>query len=266
MREMSLADIQGVSLDILDAVDGFCTKKGIKYSLGYGGLIGAVRHKGPIPWDDDIDIIMERPEYNRFIECFNQECPRGLKLYAPELGNSYFSISRICDMSRTFVRKYYQWTDEDTGVWIDVFPVDGLPSDRGEQIRRLTGRCFNICGARVPLSLDFSMSRVLKIIGKRVLYGWYSNRKAVHDYLQEVQKCDYESSPLVCNFSSPYILRDIHRKEVFSSYERVPFANQTVSILKNYDEYLTNIYDDYMTPPPKDKQVRSHSDNKYYWR
>ncbi len=131
MKQMSLEDIQGVSLDILAAVDDFCTNKGIKYSLGYGGLIGAVRHKGPIPWDDDIDIIMERPEYDRFIKIFNQVGPNGLKLFAPELGNSYFSISRICDMSRTFVRKYYQWTDEETGVWIDVFPIDGLPSDGG---------------------------------------------------------------------------------------------------------------------------------------
>ena len=98
MRELTLEEIQSESLQILSVIDSFCTENNISYSLGYGALIGAVRHQGFIPWDDDIDILMTRPNYQRFIKLFSvdesiKKC--GLKLFAPELGNCFFLISCI---------------------------------------------------------------------------------------------------------------------------------------------------------------------------
>lgn len=267
---MSLEEIQGVSKKILSVIDRICTENNIKYSLAYGSLIGAVRHKDIIPWDDDVDIVMRRPDYQRLVTIFNENqsvIANNLKLFAPELGNSYCTISHICDMGSTRVRKYYQWTDEDTGIWIDIFPIDSLPEDGGEKLRIQSKLCFDVCGSRTPLSRDFEWKRNIKIIGKRALFGFRNRALETHKYLQLINSAPvYHSATQVCNIGSPYGARDIHRKEVFDEYIRAQFGDFSVSIIKEYDEYLRTIYGDYMQLPPRSAQKRGHSDNIYFWR
>lgn len=269
MKELTLHDIQQVSKDILYTVDAFCEKNDIKFSLGYGALIGAVRHNDVIPWDDDIDIIMTRPEYEKFVKLFQTDVEMqasGLKLYAPELGNAYFGISRVCDMKRTLVKKYYNWTDDDTGLWIDVFVIDALPDDNGESLRHQNQKCFHSCGACVPLSLSLGFKRFVKIIVKRLLYGNERERN-ISEYLRVIRSLpSFDCAKKVCNCSSPYREKDIHNKKVFDEYIRVLFGSRKVSIIKHYDEYLKNIYGDYMQLPPLNKRVRGHSNSKYYWK
>ena len=101
---MNLGDIQRVSIEILQEIDNFCQKNSIRYSLGYGGLIGAIRHKGCIPWDDDIDIIMPRPDYRRLLNEFNGYFPE-LEVYAPELDWNYYApYANVCD-TRTILKE-----------------------------------------------------------------------------------------------------------------------------------------------------------------
>lgn len=269
-KELTLKDIQTESVRMLSVIDKFCLDNNIQYSLGYGALIGAIRHKGFIPWDDDIDLIMTRPNYQRFVALFNKDSGirnNDMKLFAPELRNSYYNISHICDMKRTRVRKYYQWTDEDTGIWIDVFPIDSLPGDGGGKLRSQSELCFNVCGSRVPFSTEFGYKRHLKIIGKRFLYGWRSREKEINRYIELINQVPrYGSTSMVCNIGSPYGIKDIHRKEIFEDYKRTTFESISISIISQYDEYLKNIYGNYMQLPPVAAQVRGHSDNKYFWR
>ena len=100
MKEMTTTDIQQVSLDILKDVHSFCQKEGIKYSLAYGTLIGAIRHKGFIPWDDDVDIMMTRPEYERFIRAYKSS--NGYELL-PEGKDSMIAMARVYDRQKTQV-------------------------------------------------------------------------------------------------------------------------------------------------------------------
>lgn len=270
MLELTLENIQNVSLQILLAVDRFCTNNDISYSLGYGALIGAVRHHGFIPWDDDIDIVMTRPNYQKFIKLFSADKSTnnlGLKIFAPELGNCYYPIARICEMKKTIVKKYFQWSDENTGLWIDLFPIDVFSEEDALQIRSQVGSCFNVCGAKVPFSSDFSIRRNLIILYKRIIYSKLNRGDEIHRYLKLLETLPkFEESLTVTNFGSPYGLNDVHRKQVFDSYQRVQFAGAEVSILSRYDEYLKKIYGDYMQLPPLNKRVRGHSDNKYFWK
>lgn len=269
-NELTLGDIQKESLRLLSIIDEFCKLQNIDYSLGYGALIGAIRHQGFIPWDDDIDIIMTRANYDKLLKRLvksNITQDTGIKLYAPELGNSFCGISRICDMQRTYVRKYYQWADDETGLWIDVFPIDSLPEDFGEALRNQSQRCFDVCGASVPFSKDFSFERHLKIIGKKFLYRMTNRKREINEYLSQLARIPvYGSTEYVCNISSPYKKKDIHKKELFDNYIRKPFESIEVSVIRDYDIYLKSIYGDYMKMPPEKDRVRGHSDNKYYWK
>ena len=269
-KELTLEEIQQESKRILRVIDSFCEKNDISYSLGYGALIGAIRHKDCIPWDDDIDIIMTRPNYNRLVELFNNSKTaqeNNLEFFAPEIGNSYFSIARICDMKRTRVKKYYQWTDAETGLWIDVFPIDCLPEDGGEALRKQSGICYNICGSRVPISRELDFKRNLKIIAKRCFYGWKSIDKEIKQYNSMIMQLPvYGSSEMVFNIGSPYGTKDIHKRSLFDDYNRVEFGGIEAMIISGYDSYLKSIYGDYMQLPPEANRVRGHTDNKYYWR
>lgn len=269
-KEMTLSDIQDLSITMLKSVDDFCIKNDIQYSLGYGALIGAVRHKGFIPWDDDIDIIMTRYNYQKFIKLFNNDktiSEKGLKLYAPELGNAYFCISRICDMKRTQVRKYYQWTDDKTGIWIDVFPVDCLPEDGGNDIRTQSNRCFYVCEAYASFSKDFTLKRNVKIFVRRIKYWKKSRNIEIEKYLKKIDELPlYGSTEYVCNFGSPYKEKDIHKKDIFDNYIRLSFGNIEVSVIRQYDTYLRSLYGDYMELPPLNKRVRGHTNNIFYWK
>ena len=269
MKELSLHDIQQISKDILCTVDAFCNSHGVCYSLGYGALIGAIRHHGFIPWDDDIDIIMTRPEYEKFIRLFSADeemHSKGLKLYSPELSNAYFGISRVCDMTRTIVEKYYQWTDDETGLWVDIFVIDALPVDKGQALRHQNQKCFHACGACAPFTMTLGIKRILKSIVKRMVFG-NDREKEINAYLELIKALpSFEGSNIVGNFSSPYKEKDIHDKSLFEEYMRTPFGDIEVSIIKKYDDYLRNIYGDYMQLPPLNKRKRGHSNSKYYWK
>ena len=99
MKEMTLREVQLFGLEILKDVHHFCTLNGIRYSLAYGTLLGAIRHKGFIPWDDDIDIVMPRPDYEKFCKTFKSDA--GYDIFSPVEGDCYLGYARVCDLKRT---------------------------------------------------------------------------------------------------------------------------------------------------------------------
>lgn len=122
-----IEEIKKIQLEILKYVDQFCSQNNIKYALGYGTLIGAVRHKGFIPWDDDIDIIMRRNDYNRFIELFSKETGR-YKVWSHNLQTDYpIPYAKVTDEKTLKLEGTNYYVER--GVDIDVFPLDDLPND-----------------------------------------------------------------------------------------------------------------------------------------
>ena len=130
MKEMTLKEVQQVCLEILKDVHEFCVKNKIRYSLSGGSLLGAIRHNGFIPWDDDVDIQIPRPDYDRFIHIYKSS--KGYRLFSREIDggeNVRIRLTKICEMTHTYVDNGpYQWIDKEVGVGIDVIPVDGAPN------------------------------------------------------------------------------------------------------------------------------------------
>ena len=172
-RQLGLKDIQRVSLDILKDVHAFCISNGINYSLAYGTMLGAVRHKGFIPWDDDIDIIMPRPDYERFKKSFKSS--KGNVLVTED--ESYIAFSRVCDTQRTMTGKsLWPWSKKELGLWIDIFPLDAVENDKQmfhdkiQRLESLSTKQIKARNAKVCPSMSFGVIQNLKQLVKNVIY------------------------------------------------------------------------------------------------
>ena len=269
---MTLKDVQEQSLLILKEVDSFCEKNNIKYSLGFGTLLGAIRHKGFIPWDDDVDIMMTRPEYDIFIHSF--QCD-GLVCIAPELGNSLLPFGRIVDLEKTRSRSNWKWTHNERklGLWIDVFPIDGVPDNMEEfasnvkELQDLMRINQKIREGRRLISSSLPFRKNLSRIKKQLLFSWRSTDAVLNNMMAIINKTPYGTTGYAGLMVFPvYGQRNRTRIEVFESYAKAPFEEHSFSIIKGYDVFLRDIYNDYMIPPPEDKRIPKHKAHKFYWR
>lgn len=141
--ELTLEEHKQVQLDILKFVDAFCEKEGLRYYLSDGTLLGAIRHHGYIPWDDDIDIQMPRPDLFKLIETFNKKCGNGrYRLIDPQEAIAQHYMVKIIDTETVKIEPYLNYRHGFLGVDIDVFAMDGCPEDEaefrrwGKEIRR----------------------------------------------------------------------------------------------------------------------------------
>lgn len=265
MRRISFDELRSIQLDILQKVDEFCVNNNIKYSLAYGTLIGAVRHKGYIPWDDDIDIMMLRSDYNQFLSSFNGTYSQ-LKVISLESVPSYYApYANVYLTSTKLIEPYVKTGFTDLGVKIDVFPVDFVPNDfvkyekitkESVNLNRWRGyKTCTLCNHNGKLSIK---SIIKRIISLPVSYANLNNRlkrmvekvNSNTDYLDIILWPDYKYK----RFSSVF----------FQNTIRVPFENIEVSIAEGYDGILTSIYGSYMELPPLDKRVAKHNFNAYW--
>lgn len=274
MKEMTTRDVQMVSLDILKDVHRFCVENNIKYSLSGGTLLGAIRHNGFIPWDDDLDIQLAFPDYEYLI---NNYCSKeGYKLFSRKTANSHnveLRIARICDMERTFVDQgAHPWTDEEIGIWIDVIPVYGAP-DNVKEMRKHYKRTLKY--ARLSNALrekKSSWSEVmkyksykgkLKFISKKIV-GIFIGSNATNKYIAELEKYDYTTSSYF--YAGPQNgMGEWQPKKNMESYELHQFEDDFFYVMSGYDSNLKGLYGDYMKLPPVEKRV-THSFYKYFWK
>lgn len=262
MEQLKMEEIQQIQLDILDTVDRFCTENNITYYLTGGSLIGALRHDGFIPWDDDIDIMMYRDEYEVFIKSFNEQQTR-YHAFSIEHDKGYnYHFCKVCD-TETLLIEGLRINDIDLGVNIDIFPLDKLPDGASEakllsKLHTLDTMMYCKAFRWTNLSKRNHLQRIKIIIFK--LLGVVTTRRRlgvkqsrIAQQFRYTETSDY--AILTCHIRKqfPRIDREFTRSETHM------FENRKYNIPSTYDRYLTLQFGDYMIPPPPEKQKRHHN-------
>ena len=255
-RQLSRREIQQKELEILLRVQKICEEHGLKFYLAGGTLLGAIRHKGFIPWDDDIDICMPRPDYEKLLTIFAKENPeKNLKAKSSYLGNWIGPFAKILDMTTEVVS---QFSEDEKHLWIDIFPIDGLPENL-EKVREIYRKV--------------SFYRHIYLIGNaRLGEGKTAFRKYIKYILKPAARMYGLSRPSrkieAIAMAHPYEMSEyvgavtgglygVGERMLKSEYEKavtVTFEGHEFPAMSCWDSYLTGIYGDYMTPPPPEKR------------
>lgn len=251
---VSVEEMRQIQLEMLDEIDKFCREHKIRYSLAFGTLLGAIRHKGYIPWDDDVDIIMPLPDMLRFKKEFTSE-----KLEYCDLDtvvNYEFHFSRIA-YKPTYTQKGPSL--QSYGVCIDLYPVVGMP-DTKEQVQKFLTEIQPLYKKRLwmirwnsrlvkhlPITSIPCFKKVVKRFRNTILYTWPYEK--AHNYLhagsvRPINVLDYD---------------------VFETMTDVEFEGHTYQSVGDYDRYLRHCFNDYMQLPPEEDRHPYHG-FVCYWK
>ncbi len=257
-----------IQLDILKYVANFCEKNGLRYFLADGTLIGAVRHHGYIPWDDDIDIRMPRPDYEKMCELFNNKDNEGTyHLIQPSDEEAQHYFVKIFDTRTIKIEPYLNYKKGLIGIDIDVFPIDGAPSDSNEYDQyQKTIRGYN----KAYMLKKKTLFRRMLTIGKDFVKKRFKARfcpfmscKAIASKVKQLStQNNFDTSEFVCHLG----IGDRFRfpRSSYNDYIMMQFEDTQFRIPCGYDVILTAHYGDYMKLPPVEKQVTHHSNNVYW--
>lgn len=265
MKELNLRELQEACFKVLLDVHQFCVKNNIRYSLTWGTLLGAVRHQGFIPWDDDVDIMMPRPDYDTFCKLYHSEYTM---VIAPG-DQSYLPYARVADLTNTYEDdRSYPWTDIRHGVWIDVFPIDGATDSKEHETKRYEqakefrhqNSLFRI--SRCKMNQDYSIIKNLKILSRKIRFGWRNPNPAHLKLLEEV---NYEQADFAVSLgvADEYGLC-YFPKSYFEGYTTLKFESESLMVISNYKDLLNSVYGDYMKLPPPSQRIPGHRTSKFY--
>lgn len=255
MKTINLEELKEIQLNILDYVTSFCIKNDIKYFLSYGTLIGAIRHNGYIPWDDDIDICMPRPDYKKFITLFKEQ-DSYYKVLEHNINKKYkLPFAKVHD-TRTLIDEFL-YTETCYGIYIDIFPIDSISKKAQIKTNIILNHFLNTKKAKICLHRSL-FNNVKIIIGKIILYP-ISTNCILNLIDKNATKIKYNSSEYVANIAIPYGTCEIMHKDIIETTVLHQFEDKLYMIPKKYSVYLENIYGDYMQLPPLEKRKSHHS-------
>lgn len=262
MKEIDIEELKKLQIDILLKVHQFCLENNIDYSLDSGTLLGAIRHKGYIPWDDDIDIIMTRPNYERFISGFNGVF-EDYYVLAPEINwNFYAPYANVCDNRTLLLEESVGHNNIDIGVKIDVFPIDGCQDDYNDYLvlhRKL--HYLNAMLYSKRAIVKFYLSNNFRRASALLYWRLKSSFKSYSDIQKSIHLLSTQFNYYDTNFASLLVFpfSPLHMKHsIFETFIDVDFEGYKFKGIKEYDTYLTALYGDYMELPPEEERVYQH--------
>ena len=249
MKQISAEEFREVELGIADEIDRICSERGIKYMLAYGTLLGAVRHKGFIPWDDDMDIFMLREDYDRFIDCFDEwRSSDRFEMMAPRKMNSSYCMAKVID-TRTYVKSIWDKERYSLGIWVDVIPVERFDeNNRGvlDEVMRL--KFLRQLAVADPKAGDSFKRKLAKSIACPIA-SQFIEPMAIARQIDGLawQQCQVPTDTL-----SPIV--NMHGKVSpfpaawFEELVRLPFEDRAYLCPANYEEWLEYEFGDWRTP------------------
>lgn len=251
-RIKDLDEIKNIELDILKYIHKICEENHLVYFMAGGTLLGAVRHKGFIPWDDDIDLLMFREDYEKMIKIINGDNSI-YHMESLESDKEYLSTFAKVTDTRTRIKFAHKMNDKETGVFVDIFPMDGV----GNNYKKSAGyvnflsKCYH----------KFT-SRRMRVKNTKV------NRFFINKYARLLE---FMAKRKNCN-SCKYIARvvnmrgecEIMKNKWFKSRVLLEFEGEKFYAPKGYDHYLTRLYGNYMQLPPSTQQRLVHSYSAYW--
>lgn len=259
MKIIETKELRTIQLDLLRKTVDFCERNNIRYFLCGGTLLGAVRHHGYIPWDDDIDISMPRPDYDRFISLFNKPENYYQVIDLSNNPNYGFPFAKVHD-TRTFVNEL-QYAEDQFGVYIDIFPIDGVGEDK--QIFRIL-RLRKLLHTKKANYYKRTLSKkIINTFGKILLLP-FSAHDIVKMMDKEARKYPFGSTPRAGAIINPYGTREIVDLSVFDKAIPMRFEDRDYMVPAAYDTWLGSIYGDYMQLPPEDKRHSPHVSIAYW--
>ena len=227
MQELTLKDLQQVSLELLVDVHEFCVNNNIRYSIAYGTLIGALRHKGFIPWDDDVDLMMPRPDYERFCHSF---CSNKFKLiYYGNDKTALAGFARVVDCNKTVyhaVRRQNHHISRNDSLW------------------------------------SITKTMIAPIVSLNGLLPFWLLKKMVK--MERV--IDFDNALYLGQCSCLDDGPNQFHKEDFENYILLNFEGYKFYAISGYDHHLKQLYGDYMQLPPEDKRIPKQYWIKFYWK
>lgn len=249
--DQEVRNIQLKCLEILDVVHDICIRNGIQYSLCGGSVVGAHLYKGCLPWDDDVDLMMNRNNYNRFIKVAQKELPEGFSLHNYQVGNDFHApFSKVYNDNTTIVQN----DGTITGVFLDITVYDKIPENALARIDTFLWKVSQIVMIGKVEPKNFSQ-RIRNIALSIVLCsrrGYLRFFQCVVELLSHCGK--YHYSELFGAFANTTAFRP----SVFENYAEIEFEDKQYLIVRDYVEYLQTRYNRTDFREPKEKQVAPH--------
>lgn len=267
-KEIDIHQLRELQMQVMDAVDRFCRQNGIRYFITAGTLIGALRHKGYIPWDDDIDIVMLRDDYEKFLKDF-RNYPERYRVDSIETNPScHYSYAKVYDDTTIFLEGHESHEEEPIGVNIDIFPLDYATDNYDDAVRlkkrikpyddiltvkRIARRDRGFCKNLLLFSLKTACSPIP--------YSWCTRRidRMARKFETNTQSRYVVNAVIWCKGE-----REILEREWFKDCIELPFENRRYLAPVGADLYMRRLFGDYMKLPSADKQVSHHSFKAYY--
>lgn len=265
----SLKELQALELENLKILVDICEKNDIRYLMIGGSLIGVLRHNGFIPWDDDIDVGLPRPDYNKFVKIAKDYLPDYMDIKTMSSDPNYKCyFTRLINNKKKIYWDHGQYVAK-IGVWMDVFPIDGLPSNSfmrklhvfNVNVKKALYKFTQINYVTTNKERPFFERFLIKFAKITKIGNLLSPNKTLNSLDKTLQKIDYDSAKFAWNFSGCYGKREIVPIDQLRGNRKGVFEGLTVTIADEAEAYATSIYGDYMTLPPEDKR---HSHEIYF--